>query len=199
MAQQYETLKKYSERIGLQYNTVWKHYKAGKIPGAFKYEGSVLVPITPEPGDNTPKNRAATYARVPSSQNKDNCETQSQRLYNYAVNSGYQVVKQVKEYASGLNEKRPKLWKLLDSHSEWDVLIVEHKDRLTRFGFSYIERLIESYGKEIIVINLTDEKEDDLLEDLVSIITSFTARIYGQRRSKRKTEKIIAELEGDNP
>lgn len=90
------------------------------------------------------------------------------------------------------------MWKLLDSHDEWDVFIVEHKDRLTRFGFSYIERLVELYGKEIIVINLTNEKEDDLLEDLVSIITSFTARIYGQRRSKRKTEKIIAELEGDN-
>lgn len=61
-----------------------------------------------------------------------------------------------------------------------------------------VERLVELYGKEIIVINLTNEKEDDLLEDLVSIITSFTARIYGQRRSKRKIEKIIAELEDGN-
>ena len=45
ITQQYETLPKYAERMGLKYNTVWKHYKAGKIPGAIKHEGSVLIPV----------------------------------------------------------------------------------------------------------------------------------------------------------
>lgn len=68
---------------------------------------------------------------------------------------------------------------------------MEHKDRLSRFGFNYIKLLFHG---EIVVINETEEKESELVEDLVSIITSFCARIYGNRRSKRKTEKIIKEL-----
>ena len=194
MAQEYETLPKYAERMGLKYNTVWKHYKAGKIPGAIKHEGSVLVPL-PNKEQKSPGNRVITYARVSSSEDKKNCATQSERLYNYSVNSGYQVVQQVQEYASGLNENRPKLWRILNNPQDWDILIIEHKDRLTRFGYSYIEKLVENTGNEIIIVNKTDDKENDLLEDLVSIIKSFTARIYGQHRSKRKTEKIIAELE----
>ena len=199
MPQEYETLPNYAQRMGLKYNTVWKHYKEGKIPGAFKHQGSVLVPLPEKETITTPGNRAVTYARVSSSENKDNCSTQSERLYDYSVHSGYQVVQQVQEYASGLNENRPKLWKILNNPESWDVLVVEHKDRLTRFGYSYIEKIVQLQDNKIIIVNTTDDKENDLLEDLVSIITSFTARIYGQHRSKRKTEKIIAELEqGDS-
>lgn len=169
MAQEYETLPKYAERMGLKYNTVWKHYKAGKIPGAIKHEGSVLVPL-PEKETSSPGDRVVTYARVSSSKNKKNCSTQSERLYNYAVNSGYQVVQQVQEYASGLNENRPKLWKILNNPQNWDILVVEHKDRLTRFGYSYIEKLVKNSGNTIIVVNKTDDRENDLLEDLASIV-----------------------------
>lgn len=71
-------------------------------------------------------------------------------------------------------------------------LVVEYKDRLTRFGFNYIKTLFK--GCKIIVVNETTNKEDDIMQDLISIITSFCARIYGNRRSQRKTEKIIEEL-----
>jgi putative resolvase len=74
------------------------------------------------------------------------------------------------------------------------ILLVEHKDRLTRFGFNYINILLKSLNKKVEVINLTDNKED-LIQDFVSCITLFCARIYGQKRSKRKTEQIIKELE----
>lgn len=71
-------------------------------------------------------------------------------------------------------------------------LVVEYKDRLTRFGFNYIKTLFK--GCKIIVVNETTNKEDDIMQDLISIITSFCDRIYGNRRSQRKTEKIIEEL-----
>lgn len=164
MAQEYETLPKYAERMGLKYNTVWKHYKAGKILGAIKHEGSVLVPL-PDKGQKTPGNRAVTYARVSSGNNKNNCSAQSERLYNYAVNSGYQVVQQVQEYASGSNENRPKLWKILNNPQDWDILIAEHKDRLAMSGYSYIEKLVENSGNTIIIVNTTDDKENDPLKD----------------------------------
>jgi predicted site-specific integrase-resolvase len=71
---------------------------------------------------------------------------------------------------------------------------VEHKDRFTRFGFTGYKTLLNADGRDIQVVNEADNGKEDLLQDLVSIITSFCARLYGQRRCKRKTEKIIQEL-----
>ena len=71
-------------------------------------------------------------------------------------------------------------------------------NRLTIFGFKYIDILLKSHNKKIEVINLVDSDKEDLIQDFVSVITSFCARIYGQRRSKRKTEKLIKELEDES-
>jgi putative resolvase len=74
------------------------------------------------------------------------------------------------------------------------LIVVEHKDRLTRFGFNYIEQLLKMQSRRIEVINQAENGKEDLVQDFVSIVISFCARLYGQRRSKRKTERIIAEL-----
>jgi putative resolvase len=116
-----------------------------------------------------------------------------ERLKSYAYAKGYTVVKEVREVGSGLNDKRQKLEKVLLS-DDWSIIIVEHKDRFSRFGFNYISLLLEKLGKKVEVINEAESEREDLMSDFVSIITSFTARLYGQRRSKRKTEKIIEEL-----
>lgn len=187
----YERLSSYAKRHGVQYRTAWNWYKQGKIPNAINKNNNILIPI---PTSTNPGNRAITYARVSNSQNKNNLNTQSQRLKEYATARGYTITKEVKETASGLNDQRPQLLKLF-ADSEWDVLIVEHKDRLTRFGYPYLEALAHEQSRAIEIINhTTDDNDADLLEDLVSIITSFMARIYGPRRSQRKTEKIIQEL-----
>ena len=80
----------------------------------------------------------------------------------------------------------------------YGTLIVEHKDRLTRFGFNYIETLLKKQNKQIEVVNKAEDEVSDLMQDLISIIYSFSARMYGLRQSKRKTEKIIKCLEDDN-
>jgi len=72
--------------------------------------------------------------------------------------------------------------------------VVEHKDRLTRFGFHDIEQLLKMQNRRIEVIHPAENGKEDLVQDFVSIVTSFCARLDGQRRSKRKTERIIAEL-----
>ena len=88
---------------------------------------------------------------------------------------------------SGVNDNRKKLQKLL-SQENWGMIVVEHKDRLTRFGFNYIQTLLESQGRKIEVVNMAEDGTQDLMQDLVSIIYSFSARMYGLRRTKRKTE-----------
>ena len=71
---------------------------------------------------------------------------------------------------------------------------MEHKDRLTRFGYHYMEQLLKMQDRRIEVIDLAENGKEDLIQDFVSIVTSFCARLYGQRRSRRKTERLIAEL-----
>jgi len=188
-------LSEYAELHSVTYRTAWNWYKAGKIKNAFKDEyGNVLVEIEEE----TPfENKVAIYTRVSSNENKSNLEAQAERLKQYAIAKGYQIVHIVKEVGSGVNDFRKKLLKLLQQ-DDYGILLVEHKDRLTRFGFNYIKTLLEKDKKRIEVVNEAEDDKSDLMQDLVSILYSFSARLYGLRRSKRKTEKIIKCLEEDN-
>lgn len=167
-------------------------YQRGKIPNASKTSsGSILVEI--EDGYNKKPEYNVVYARVSSSENKKNLETQADRVSQFCNVNGWIVHEVIKEFGSGLNDSRPKLEKLLKENKATRI-IVEHKDRLTRFGFNYINTLFD--GK-IIVINEVKEDEQDLMQDFVSLVTSFCARLYGKRRSKRQTEKLIQELSND--
>jgi putative resolvase len=136
----------------------------------------------------------AIYARVSSSENKDNLERQKERLISYCNAKGYPVSKIVTEIGSGLNDTRPKLESLLLDKSI-TIIVVEHRDRLARFGLNYIIKLLEQNNRSVEIINPQANDRDDLMQDFVSIITSFTARLYGQRHTKRNTEKLIKELE----
>lgn len=187
-------LSDYAKTLGISYLTAWRHYKAGKIPYPTEQlpTGTVIVDYDPK---KTPGrlNRAAIYARVSSAENKDNLDRQAERLIQYAIAKGYQVVDVVKEVGSGLNDNRKKLEKLL-LKDDYEILVVEHKDRLGRFGTHYIDILLKRLGVTLEVVNLADNGRDELMQDLVAIITSFAARLYGQRRAKRKTEKIVEAL-----
>jgi Predicted site-specific integrase-resolvase len=87
-----------------------------------------------------------------------------------------------------MNERRPKLHKLLAVKPS--RIVVEHKDRLTRFGCGYLEQLLPMLGCERVVINRDSEEKDDLLKDLVAVITSFCCRLYGLRRGSRKAAQL---------
>lgn len=140
--------------------------------------------------------QVAIYARVSAAETKPNLDEQAGRLVSYCTAKGYHLQKVVKEIGSGINDSRPKLLALLED-TTISIIVVEHQDRLTRFGFRYIETLLQGQGRQIEVVNQTDNETEDLLTDLTSIIYSSCARLYGQRRAKRKTEKIVAELEAN--
>ncbi|QTA83619.1 Resolvase N-terminal domain-containing protein [Desulfonema limicola] len=187
-------LSEYAKEHGIKYRAAWNRYKAGKIPDAYQDEfGKILIP------ENSPGRPEYTvcYARVSSSENKKNLEIQAERLCSYCAAKGWQIKEVVKECASGLNDNRPRLTKLLKNPVVTRI-VVEHKDRLTRFGFNYIKLFKESQGCRIEIINESANDRDELMQDFVSLVTSFTTRLYGLRRSKRKTEKLIQELENEN-
>ena len=95
--------------------------------------------------------------------------------------------------ASGLNDQRPKFQEIMEDEKV-SLIIVENKDRLTRFGFNYIKTLSKFKDCEILIMNDISENGEDLMQDFISIITSFCARIYSRRRSKNQVEKIIKEI-----
>lgn len=173
--------------------TVWNWIRLGKVKTEKTLTGRWFIIENEEDKERN----VCIYARVSSSENKDNLEQQKNRLISFANAKGYKISKVITEIGSGLNDKRPKLEKVLLDKSI-DIIIVEHKDRLARFGVNYIEGLLSLDNRKIEYINPTENERDDLMEDFVSIITSFTARLYGQRRTKRKTEKLIKELESNN-
>jgi len=166
-------------------------YKIGKLNFVTEEDKNKLLNI--KPIKEIIKERIIIYCRVSSTTNKKNLETQKERLVSYANAKGYKVDEVITEFGSGINDKRPKLEKLLKEQN-FTKLIIEHKDRLTRLGFNYIETMLNKNGIEIEVVNNVDTDEEDIIQDFVSIITSFAARIYGKRRSKRKTEQLIKEL-----
>jgi len=186
----------YAKNHSVTYRTAWNRFNAGKIPNSFKNrDGQILIEIINE--KNIDLTKVAIYARVLSNKNIKNLDEQAIILTHYSIAKGYQVVKVIKEVGSGVNDNRKKLKKLLESE-DWGTLIVEHKDRLTRFSFNYIEILLNKEYRKIEVVNLAEDEKSDLMQDLVSIIYSFSAKIYGLRRSKRKTEEIIKLLEKDS-
>lgn len=174
--------------------TAYRYFHNGLIKGIKMPNGTILIDVDNQiVNQNVKTNRVILYSRVSSSENKANAQSQLERLKLYAAAKGYTVVDEIIEIGSGLNDNRQKLSSIL-KRSDYDIILVEHKDRLARFGTNYIDILLNNSNKRIEVINeVTDDKED-IMQDFISIITSFSARIYGLRKSKRKTEQIIEQL-----
>lgn len=183
-------LSEYARKNSVTYRTAWNRYKSGKIKCRLDEMGHILVEQT------LPLKKAehtVTYSRVSSSENKDNLERQSERLRDYCNAKGWGVDEEIKEIGSGLNEHRPKLLKLLNAGAATRI-VVENKDRLARFGTNYIIIACKHCDCDLHIVNTVESKTEDLIPDFITIITSFCSIIYGKRRSKRKTEKLIEEL-----
>ena len=179
-------LSQYAKRAGVTYKTAWRWWKHGQLDAYQTPTGTVIVRDAAAPPATT--GRVALYARVSSADQTSDLERQMQRLRDYAAAKGYAVSKEVSEVASGLNEHRPKLDRLL-SDPTIGTLIVEHRDRLTRFGYEYIYQLLEAHGRHLEVL-FPSETDNDLVNDYVAVISSMAARLYGQRSLRHKVARI---------
>src|SRR5260370_21113786 len=190
----------YAKQMGVRDETAWSWVRDGKIQG--RRIGLHTIMITEGREEYATavsqrvavSRRVAVYARVSSSENTSTLDSQAERLVVYCAARGYQVAKVIKEIGSGINDARPKLLELL-ADQRVGLIVVEHKDRLTRFGFRYLDTLLTAQGRAIEVVNQAENGTEDLLADLTAIVSSFCARLYGQRQAKRKAEVIVRELE----
>ena len=138
------------------------------------------------------------YCRVSSHKQKDDLERQIENVRAYMYAKGYQF-EIISDIGSGLNYNKKGLNQLIDmiTNSEVDKIVVLYKDRLIRFGYELIENLCEKYGTTIEVIDNTEKiEEQELVEDLIQIVTIFSCRLQGKRANKAK--KMIKELIEDD-
>jgi putative resolvase len=185
-------LSQYAKQQGISYSTALRWFHDGVINGYQAPSGTIII-LEEKPKPSL-QERVAIYARVSSAGHRENLERQAGRLTQYCTTRGYQVAQVVKEIASGVSDSRPKLLALLKDRSITRI-VVEHKDRLTRFGFRYLETLLELQDRTIEVVNLAENDKEDLLQDLASIVYFFCARLYGRRRAKRKAERLLEQLQ----
>ncbi|NJE12841.1 IS607 family transposase [Thermococcus sp. LS2] len=180
-----------AKRLGVSTMTIRRWIKAGKIKAyqigkEFRIPESEVLRLL----EGKLPDKVVIYARVSSRDQKEDLERQVEYLKNYCSTKGYQVVKILTDISSGLNENRKglkQLFKLVES-GEITKVIITYRDRLTRFGFKYLEQYFNSHGVEIEVIFDDEEKtpEKELVEDLLAIVTSFAGKLYGMRSHKKK-------------
>jgi Predicted site-specific integrase-resolvase len=179
-------LSDWARKNGIDYKTAYRMFRAGTFPRPTEQlpTGTILVHELP-----TKTNNAVLYARVSSSDQKEDLKRQLQRLRDYAAKEGLHVVQEVTEVGSGLNGKRKKLLKILANPSI-SIIVVEHRDRIARFGSEYLISTLSASNREVRIINET-ECNDDLVQDMIDVLTSFCARLYGRRSAKNRAKKAL--------
>lgn len=188
----------YAKIMDMHVLTVRQHFHDGKIEGIQDPDTGTIKLLNPlYKGQEVSGKKVILYARVSSSSNKKSLDGQIERLESYAAAKGYTIVDEVKEVASGLNDHRRQFIRLL-KRPDYNILLAEHKDRITRFGYNYLDVLLNRCGIKLEVVNKseTKSKDQELVDDFYALVTSFCNRIYGRRR-KDKTKKIIEEIKDE--
>jgi predicted site-specific integrase-resolvase len=182
----------------VSYKTAWRWWQAGELDAYQAASGTIIVREDAKPASRPAETQqVAVSARVSAAKHRPHLESQAERLVASCAAKGYQVTHVVREIGSGVNDSRPKFLKLLAEPAS-SAIVVEHNDRATRFGFRYFETLLEQQGRRIEVVHLAENGREDLVADLVAIVSTFCARLYGQRRAKRQTERMVKELTGQD-
>lgn len=183
-----------ARKSGISYTTAWRWVKDDLMPVPWRQTASGTI-LVDEAIDENPKN-VALYARVSSHDRRSDLDRRLVRLSQYAAEQDLHVVEAVAEVGSGLNGTRRKVLRLLRD-SNVQAIVVEHRDRFARFGSEYLEAALAASGRRLIVVD-PSEMNDDLVQDMIAILTRFCARLYGRRSTRNRAigiERALARQE----
>lgn len=184
-------LKDWALANGITPQTAYAWHKEGRLPVRTTRVGRTI--LVREEATSARDSTTAIYARVSSSKAQDSLQAQKLRLLEWAVTQNIKVDQVHTEVGSGLNDGR-KVWNKLLSDPTITTIIVEHRDRATRFGFDQLSSALKANNRTILVLDPT-EVEDDLVKDVTDLLTSLCARLYGKRGARVKAEKALKALE----
>ena len=205
MSKFYKT-KEVEELLKISNMTLQRWRNSGKIPyikvseRKFLYKKEDIDSLVNENSELSVERKIAVYCRVSTTKQKEDLIRQKQVIIDYCNSIGIIPEEFYLEIASGMNDNRTELNKLIDKIMNYEIskVFITYKDRLTRFGFDYFRRLFSKYDCEIIILNnpVNEESmEQELTEDLISIIHHFSMKMYSNRRKKLKS--FVKEL-GDS-
>lgn len=186
-------LAEWARQNGVSKDTAYGWFHDGILPVAAVQLPTGTILVTGQSAASSVPSRVAVYARVSSSDQGPDLERQAGRVTTWAAAHGMAVTDVVTEVGSGLNGKRPRLARLLADASV-EVIVVEHRDRLARFGVEHLTAALSAQGRRILVVDAA-EVEDDLVRDMVEVLTSFCARLYGRRSAQRRAVAAVAAAE----
>lgn len=189
----------FAKRIGRSPQTIrrWEtegKLKAKRLPSGHRYfaESDVRLML-----GGAPKTRdVVVYCRVSSAGQKDDLASQVGAMETYCLNAGIAVDEWISEIGGGMNFKRKRFLALVDRIQRGEVrqLLIAHKDRLMRFGFDFFSHIAEENGCEIVVVNQESlSPEQEMVEDLMAIVHTFSCRLYRMRKYKQQIKTDFAE------
>jgi putative resolvase len=198
----------FADELGVHSETVKRWCRNGDLDYTRTPGGDRRIPhreLLRLAGDARPRDHVALYARVSSHGQKDDgdLDRQLDRLRAYAHDHGWTIETTYTDVGSGLNEDRRGLNALLDevADAEYGRILITYEDRLTRFGYSYLERYFDQFGVSVSVIEDETDKsaEQELVDDLLKLVASFSGKLYGMRSSKKAqvVGTVEAEVAGD--
>jgi len=180
-------LAEWARANGVHPQTAYRWFRQGTMPVPARRlpSGTILVDTPGSP----PGGRVVLYARVTAYDQRGELDRQVAKLTAWATGQGMVVADVVREVGTGVNGKRPRLRRLLaDPHAT--TIVVEHRDRLARFGVEYLEAALSAQGRKLVVVE-PGETSDDLMGDMIEVLTGFCARLYGRRGARNRALRAV--------
>src|SRR5919106_4307217 len=174
---------------GVHPQTAYRWFRQGAMPVPARRLPSGTILVDTPGSDGVPDRRAVLYARVSAHDQRADLDRQVARLSAWTTEQGIGVAEVVTEVGSGMNGRRPKLRRLLADPTA-TMIVVEHQDRLARFGVEHLEAALAAHGRQLLVVD-PGEVDDDLVRDMVEVLTSFCARLYGRRGARNRALRAV--------
>ena len=169
--------------------TAYRWFRQGALPVPAVRVGPRTILVNPQASSAARAGGVGQYARVSSQDQRGELERQVARLTGWAQRAGVPVVRVETEVGSGMNGARSKVCRLL-ADPEVTVVVVEHRDRLDRVNAELVEAALSAHGRRLVVVD-DGEVTDDLVGDMVAVLTSFCARLYGRRSARNRALKAL--------
>ncbi|MEV5544031.1 IS607 family transposase [Saccharopolyspora shandongensis] len=187
-------LTEWAKAQGIAPRTAYRWFREGTLPVPAERVGPRTILVNIEGNTRADKTEGiGLYARASSHDQKTDLECQVARLREWAAKAGHRVVRVESEVGSGMNGNRTKARRLL-ADANVTTVVVEHKDRLGRMNTELVESALEASGRRLVVLD-DGEVEDDLVRDMVEVLTSFCARLYGRRSARNRAKAALEAAE----
>lgn len=182
-------LTEWARARGVHPQTAYRWFREGRLPVPAVRVNQRTVLVSPDTPAEPTAAGYGLYARVSSHDQKPDLDRQVTRLTAWAADAGGRVVRVEAEVGSGMNGSRAKVRRLL-ADPKVTTVVVEHRDRLGRVNTELAESALSAHGRRLVVLD-DGEADDDLARDMVEVLTSFCARLYGRRSARNRALKAV--------